>query len=500
MRRMNKKVLAAAVSTCLAVGTVATPAVAVLAKNTSIVTKSSIALADGTYTVDITILKETADSASAAASYFITKDLTLVVKNGSAKLQLRYSNPMIGGLAQVVDGVNETLPVYKEGTDNYVELAFSELNEAAYLYMEINTGSIFGKMKQKARVVVDESTLKREETTGTPSPEATMTPVPTIAPTKAPTVVPTIAPTEAPTTAPTEAPAEDGTMKDGLYETNVYLWHASNDQASMAASALNGTARISVKNGTGTIYIYTKQMSMGTITAYLQELKVETASGSYKDATVEAKDSEGNPTCFSFTLPHFEEYVTIKVNPHVALMGNQDIDARLKIDYSTVKEVKDDNLMEAPEETMAPSTQAPSATPQATKKPAATLAPAVTKKPSATTAPTVEKEEAGSDETTESVEDSDSFTWNDAEDTVSEEETEEVSEEEASEEESEEELEAAEEMLPETGDVTTKQETETTTSATEEKNNTPLVATAAACASSFLTSLLWTIKLRFKKR
>ena len=131
-------------------------------------------------------------------------------------------------------------------------------------------------------------------------------------------------------------------LKDGIYEVPVWLWHATKDQASMAAQSLNSTARIVVKNGVKTMYIYTKSMTYGNIEASLQELKVADANGNYTSATVEEKTASGNPTCFSFVLPHTQEYLNVKVNPHVAIMGHQDIEARLRIDYSALKLVSED--------------------------------------------------------------------------------------------------------------------------------------------------------------
>ncbi len=128
-------------------------------------------------------------------------------------------------------------------------------------------------------------------------------------------------------------------LKDGIYEVPVWLWHATNDQASMAASSVNNTARIVVENGVKTMYIYTQPMTMGNITASLQELKIYDLNGNYSEATVQSKDSDGNPNCFSFTLPHTQEYIQVKVNPHVEMMGNQDIDARIRVDYSSIQQI-----------------------------------------------------------------------------------------------------------------------------------------------------------------
>lgn len=50
--------------------------------------------------------------------------------------------------------------------------------------------------------------------------------------------------------------------EEGTYEVPVYLWNASSDKASMAASALKQNAVITVKDGKKVMTIYTTQMKM----------------------------------------------------------------------------------------------------------------------------------------------------------------------------------------------------------------------------------------------
>ena len=122
-------------------------------------------------------------------------------------------------------------------------------------------------------------------------------------------------------------------LADGVYQLPVALWNATVDQASMANSALLPTAKLVVKNGEYQLYISTQPMTFGTITASLQTLKYPDAQGNYQLATVEA-EKDGNPTQFSFPIYSQDEYILVKVNPEVALMGNQDIDARIKLDWT----------------------------------------------------------------------------------------------------------------------------------------------------------------------
>ena len=129
-------------------------------------------------------------------------------------------------------------------------------------------------------------------------------------------------------------------MTDGTYEVNIALWHSEDDKESMAADAIGKKATIVVENGVKTMHITSGEMSMMGIKASLQELRIADAKGNFTDAKVESRNSEGNPTGFYFTMPHTNEYITVKVNPHLAIMGNKDIGARIKVDYSTLKLIK----------------------------------------------------------------------------------------------------------------------------------------------------------------
>lgn len=141
-------------------------------------------------------------------------------------------------------------------------------------------------------------------------------------------------------------------LPDGIYEVSVDLWNASLDQASMASDGVIKTARIVAEDGVYTMYIYTQEMLMGTITASLIDLKISNGGGTYTMATVETTDANGNPTGFSFVLPSTDEFIDVLVNPYVDVMGNSDIAARLKIDWDTLTRVSDDtDLLEAPETT-----------------------------------------------------------------------------------------------------------------------------------------------------
>ena len=136
--------------------------------------------------------------------------------------------------------------------------------------------------------------------------------------------------------------------QDGTYSVDVALWNATGDKASMAAAALDSKAKIIVKDGKATMYISTKEMSFGTIKASLQEFYIGSAQEDYKNhsATIIEKDTQGNPTLWSFELPHEDEYINVMMNPHVAMMGNMDLEARIKVDYSTLTYISDKTELE----------------------------------------------------------------------------------------------------------------------------------------------------------
>lgn len=131
--------------------------------------------------------------------------------------------------------------------------------------------------------------------------------------------------------------------KDGTYTVDVALWNATQDKVSMAASAIDSQAKVVVKNGVATMYITTKEMTMGTIKAWLEELYIGSSTDDYKSnpAVIVSENADGKATMWSFALPNEEELFDVVVNPHVAMMGNSDIPARMKVDYSTLEFVSD---------------------------------------------------------------------------------------------------------------------------------------------------------------
>lgn len=138
------------------------------------------------------------------------------------------------------------------------------------------------------------------------------------------------------------------TLEDGTYDVPVDVLKENSDDQSMAADALNNKAKIIVKDGKATMYISTKEMTFGTIKASLQEFYIGNSSSDYKNhsATIIEKDAQGHPTLWSFVLPHENEYIDVMMNPHVAMMGNMDLGARIKVDYTTLTYVSTQTELE----------------------------------------------------------------------------------------------------------------------------------------------------------
>lgn len=131
-------------------------------------------------------------------------------------------------------------------------------------------------------------------------------------------------------------------IQDGYYQVDVSLLKAGSiSSLSMANEAVLPKAQLKVSGGIGTLYISTKPMIVGNIVASLQTLKYKDATDSYQEAEITSSSLDGSPTGFKFELPHFESFVEVLVNPQVAIMGNSDIEARIKIDYSSLQEISE---------------------------------------------------------------------------------------------------------------------------------------------------------------
>lgn len=255
-------------------------------------------LTDGVYDFNVTLWHATKDQASMAAS--VIKSAQLVVSNGIYRVVLYTQEMTAMGQTATLDqlAIKQSDGTYVNATK--VDDKFTFTLPALDDYLDINVE--YMGHSQAARLKLgwtEESTVENVETLTNTTEETTSSDV----------------------------------LTDGVYQLPVALWNATADQASMANSALLPTAKLIVKNGEYQLYISTQSMTFGTITASLQTLKYPDAQGNYQLATVEA-EKDGNPTQFSFPIYSQDEYILVKVNPEVALMGNQDIDARIKLDWT----------------------------------------------------------------------------------------------------------------------------------------------------------------------
>lgn len=163
----------------------------------------------------------------------------------------------------------------------------------------------------------------------------------------------TLLPTSTPIAKPVQSPVKEeetldkDQLPDGKYQVSVQLWHATMDKESMGNAAVIPNGLIEVKKGKYTMTVATTQMTVGTITSCLRALWVKQADGTYKAAKiVEYNNPNKQPSAFSFTMPVKEEYLDVKIDPQIEIMGSEPLDARLKIDWNTLKAVSSQTIIE----------------------------------------------------------------------------------------------------------------------------------------------------------
>ena len=282
-------------------------------------------LEDGTYDVPVNVLKENSDDQSMAAQAVESAQIT--VQNNEVVVTLKLKEMTMYGQTDSVDKMEYQLKdgTYKEATvieeeDGHpkkVQFKLDENKELTNVKFYYG-GSLRGAIA-RLQLKLDGLT-KVDPTPETPKDDE-------------------------------DKKDEENTSrftKDGTYSVDVALWNATSDKESMAASAINSKAKIIVKDGKATMYLSTKEMSFGSIKASLQEFYIGSEQEDYKNhgATIIEKDAQGNPTLWAFELPHENEYINVMMNPHVAMMGNMDLAARLKIDYTTLTYVSDKTELE----------------------------------------------------------------------------------------------------------------------------------------------------------
>lgn len=162
----------------------------------------------------------------------------------------------------------------------------------------------------------------------------------------------TLLPTSTPVVNPVQSPSKEEEtldkdhLPDGKYQVSVQLWHATMDKESMGNAAILPDALIEVKKGEYTMTVATTQMTMGTIASCLGSLWVKEADGTYTAAKiVESNNPNKQPSAFSFIMPVKEEYLDVKIDPQVEIMGSEPLDARLKIDWNSLKAVPNQTII-----------------------------------------------------------------------------------------------------------------------------------------------------------
>ena len=276
-------------------------------------------LEDGTYDVPVDVLKENSDAQSMAAKAIDSAQLT--VKNNEVVVTLKLKEMTMYGQTASVDKMEYQL---KDGTYKEVTV-IEEDGHPIKVQFKLDENKEFTNVKfyygGSSRASTARLQLKLDGL-------AKVDPIP-----------------ETPKDDKDKKDEENTSRftKDGTYSVDVALWNATSDKESMAASAINSKAKIIVKDGKATMYLSTKEMSFGSIKASLQEFYIGSEQEDYKNhsATIIEKDEQGNPTLWAFELPHENEYINVMMNPHVAMMGNMDLAARLKIDYTTLTYVSD---------------------------------------------------------------------------------------------------------------------------------------------------------------
>ena len=151
---------------------------------------------------------------------------------------------------------------------------------------------------------------------------------------------------------PSEATSSPLDVEDGLYSLNVSLWHETEDKPSMGNGALDPKAELFVKDGKGTLFLGTKALKVSNIQASLSRVFYDTGDG-FSAATPLCFDltPEGEPLprprIFALPLDVKKDTIRLKVDPKVAPMGDEPLNARLKLDFQSMKK------MEADENTLA---------------------------------------------------------------------------------------------------------------------------------------------------
>lgn len=146
---------------------------------------------------------------------------------------------------------------------------------------------------------------------------------------------------------PASAPSAPLDLEDGLYAVNVALWHETEDKPSMGNGALDPKAELFVKDGKGTLFLGTKTLKVSNIQASLSRVFYETDDGYSAAAALcydlkPANEPLPRPRIFALPLEEKRAMIRLKVDPKVAPMGDEPLNARLKLDFQSMKKIEVD--------------------------------------------------------------------------------------------------------------------------------------------------------------
>lgn len=136
-------------------------------------------------------------------------------------------------------------------------------------------------------------------------------------------------------------------LEDGYYEVNVSLYHEREDKPSMGNGAMVNKANILSKEGKYHMIVASNKMTVQNITASLVSFQVRDDNEYYYFSKAYAYDleiegeSQKRPRVFEFSINRKDPMIYVKVDPKVKPMGEVPIGARLKIDWSSLRQVEE---------------------------------------------------------------------------------------------------------------------------------------------------------------
>jgi len=140
---------------------------------------------------------------------------------------------------------------------------------------------------------------------------------------------------------PINTQAAELALEDGEYVVPVTMIHATGNTASMAASTLEGKAKLTVADDDAVLNIVFQETTLMGLDAYLSKLSIFDTypEGSLTEATVISNLSNSGikEVSFAVALGEADTFVQMEV-PVMIEMGVPSVDARIRIDYSDIKE------------------------------------------------------------------------------------------------------------------------------------------------------------------